>query len=111
MTAVDRRFAALVQDDGTSIVVDGDSGERLARLPRVDAANYARRLNLVEAIGPLVRELVGLEGEDPAVQALADAFDTYRDELRTEGRLACPECGSPDPFRCDRPGEPCDDRR
>lgn len=107
------RFYLQIQGDDR-VVLDGDTGERVCVLAPKDAANYVKRLNIGATLADLLGELRDAVRDaeadgDPAFERLLDTFDEWYDELRTEGRLACPECGSPDPFRCDRPGEDCPD--
>ena len=82
------RYAAIAGHERacTARVVDGDSGQTLAVLPRADAARYAAQLeHAARAADQLVR-LVALSDEDDADQAsfidALDAFDRWHDALR-----------------------------
>ncbi|MGH2947301.1 MAG: hypothetical protein ACRDPC_13780 [Solirubrobacteraceae bacterium] len=86
------RFAAIARGERapTARVVDGDTGQTLAELPRAEAARYATQLELAARAGDALTLLA--ESSDPrdedgrALEDTLDAFDRWHDELRARHR-------------------------
>ena len=86
------RYAAVASSPSavTARVVDGDTGQTLAELPRAEAARYAQQLELAGHAADALSRLADLADErDEESRELGDAldaFDRWDDQLRARHR-------------------------